>query len=364
MIARARLSRPATAPSVDAAARSPWWRGMLVLPGIAVVTMLGALLATHAAGVPFRDPNHNAALYVLMVSAGVAVLIGFDIAIRAGRRTGTLRPPRAAMRAVRSERWTRTRWAGVYIALVSFYVTYMAYCNLKSVVPLLRPGQLFDHQLGELDRSLFAGSDPAVLLHGLLGTGVVTQVLSTVYVAFIVFLPLSLALALVFSRELKVSLFYAAALSINWVLGAASYLLLPALGPIYADPALFASLPHSEVTHLQNALLNQRVAFLHDPVHAMPQAVAAFASLHVAMSLTAALAAHLLGLGRRVKIVLWVWVALTFTATVYLGWHYVIDDLAGAGIAVMALSLGRVLTGFDFARARRLRAMAPHAVGI
>ncbi|MBA3509615.1 MAG: phosphatase PAP2 family protein, partial [Thermoleophilaceae bacterium] len=41
------------------------------------------------------------------------------------------------------------------------------------------------------------------------------------------------------------------------------------------------------------------------------------------------LAAHLLGLGRRLKIALWVWFALTATATAHFGWHYVLDDLAG-----------------------------------
>ena len=56
----------------------------------------------------------------------------------------------------------------------------------------LRPDDLFDRQLADVDRALFLGHDPAALLHGLLGTGVATHVLSTVYAAFIVFLPLSL----------------------------------------------------------------------------------------------------------------------------------------------------------------------------
>jgi hypothetical protein len=37
-------------------------------------------------------------------------------------------------------------------ALVSFYVTYLAYRNLKSILPLLRPGELFDRQLADADR--------------------------------------------------------------------------------------------------------------------------------------------------------------------------------------------------------------------
>jgi membrane-associated phospholipid phosphatase len=65
------------------------------------------------------------------------------------------------------------------------------------------------------------------------------------------------------------------------------------------------------------------------------------------MSFTALLAAYLLDLGRRVKGALWVWLALTFVATVHLGWHYVVDDLAGLVIGAGALVLARMVTGFD-----------------
>jgi membrane-associated phospholipid phosphatase len=251
------------------------------------------------------------------------------------------------MVAVRRERWTRGRIAAVAVALVSFYVTYLAYRNLKAVVPLLRPGDLFDGQLADIDRATFFGHDPTVLLHDLLGTGVVAHILSTFYVAFIVFLPLGLGLALVFAERLQVSLFYAAALSINWILGAISYFLLPALGPVYVDTAAFASLPHTEVTTLQQMLLDDRVAFLANPATGTPQAIAAFASLHVAMSFSALITAHMLNLARWVKQALWAWLILTFVATVYLGWHYFIDDLAGLVIGAAAILLAMVATGFD-----------------
>jgi membrane-associated phospholipid phosphatase len=264
-----------------------------------------------------------------------------------------VRPSREALRSVRRERWTAARGLAVGGALVSFYLTYMAYRNLKSIVPLLRPGELFDRQLAEFDRSLFGGSDPAALLHDLLGTGVATHLLSGVYVAFIVFLPLSLGLAVVFSPSLQAGLFYATALSINWVLGAASYLLLPALGPVYFEPAAFAHLPASEVTRLQDILLDQRVEFLREPLTGTAQSIGAFASLHVSIVFTAAVATHLLGLGRHVKVAAWLLLALTTASTLYFGWHYILDDVAGLVIGAIALVLARALTGFDVRTARR-----------
>lgn len=323
------------------------WRLTAAGPLIAALTVVIALFVTDRAGFAFRDPDHVAVLYIFEVGAGVALLVALDVYLRAARRTRTKRPTRAAMSMVRRERWTLRRTAAVAVALVSFYVTYMAYRNLKAAVPLLRPGDLFDGQLADLDRFLFFGHDPAVLLQGLIGEGISAHILSTLYVAFIVFLPLSLGLALVFSERLQVSLFYATALSLNWLLGAATYFLLPALGPIYVDPATFASLPHTEVTYLQQLLLDQRVGFLDDPASGTPQAIAAFASLHIAMSFTALLAAYLLDLGRRVKQALWVWLALTFVGTIHLGWHYVVDDLAGLVIGAGALLLARMVTGFD-----------------
>ena len=323
------------------------WRLLAAGPFIAFVTLVAALIASDQAGFSFRDPDNVALLYIVEVGAGVALLVALDVYLRAVRRSGTKRPSREVMGEVRRERWTRGRALAVGTALVSFYVTYLAYRNLKASIPFLRPDELFDRELADLDRWMFFGHDPAALLHGLLGTGISAHVLSTFYVAFIVFLPLSLGLALVFSERIQVSLFYAAALSLNWILGAATYLLLPALGPIYYYPEDFAALPYTEVSFLQDMLLEDRVGFLADPATGTPQAIAAFASLHIAMSFTALLAAYVLDLGRRLKQALWFWLVITVIATVYLGWHYFIDDIAGFVIGAAALVLARLLTGFD-----------------
>ena len=53
------------------------------------------------------------------------------------------------------------------------------------------------------------------------------------------------------------------------------------------------------------------------------------------------------------KIGVWVLFALTVVATIYFGWHYVLDDLAGLVIAVAALALAWALTGIDLRTARR-----------
>jgi hypothetical protein len=193
-----------------------------------------------------------------------------------------------------------------------------------------------------------------VLLHSLLGTSASAQALSTVYMFFFAFIPGTLAFALVFGPNLQAGLFYVTAQSVNWVLGAASYFVLPSLGPIYADPHTFSALPVSGASELQDILLNQRIEFLSDPIAGSAQSIAAFSSLHVSVFFTAVLAVHLLGMGRYVKIGAWTLLGLTSLATIYLGWHYVVDDIGGLLIGVVAIAIAKVMTGFDLRSARGL----------
>ena len=240
-------------------------------------------------------------------------------------------------------------------ALVSFYVTYLAYRNLKSVVPLLRPDELFDGRLADLDRSLFAGSDPADLLHSAARQ---RRLRATRCRA-------SMSCSSSSSRSRSPSRSSSSR----------------TCGPACSSPPRSRSTgrwppratscsrrsgrstpsrptsrtsPCTGVSGLQDALLDQRTEFLRDPsASGAAQSIGAFASLHVSIFFTAALATHLLGLGRFVKIGVWVLFALTVVATIYFGWHYVLDDLAGLVIAVAALALARALTGLDLRTARR-----------
>ena len=315
---------------------APPWRAVAAGPLVAAVTLVAALILTAVAGVPLRDPGGVSEARFVSAAALVAVLVGLDIVFRGGRR-----------------RWTPARVIAVVSALVSFYVTYLAYRNLKSVVPLIRPDHMFDRGLADLDRTLFAGHEPAALLHSALGTGFSAHALSTVYEGFFFFIPVALACALVVLPNLRAGLFFTTALAINWSLAAASYFMLPSLGPIYYEPVDFAALPRTGVSHLQDLLLDARVEFLQDPSAAgAAQSIGAFASLHVSIFFTAALAAHLLGLNRYLKIAAWLLFALTVLATIYFGWHYVLDDVAGMAIAATALLLARGIVGIDLRGAR------------
>ncbi|HET8716971.1 MAG TPA: phosphatase PAP2 family protein, partial [Nocardioidaceae bacterium] len=50
---------------------------------------------------------------------------------------------------------------------------------------------------------------------------------------------------------------------------------------------------------------------------------------------------------------LWVYFAVTVVSTIYFGWHYIADDVAGALIAIVSVWLGGLATGQRFTRGGR-----------
>ena len=319
-------------------------------PHVAVATLAAAsaaitLILASVFDLPLRDPDGIAGPAYVRLPLIMALLFALDVVPRAVMRVRGVRGLRGAVAAVVGERWSWGRARLVVVGLLSFYVTYIAYRNLKSFLPFAREGTA-DMALIDLDRAMGFGMDPPAILHALLGTGVVAHFLSSVYVFFLVFVPISLGAALVWSRDVRRGYWWVTALCINWVLGALSYYVLPSLGPVFVEPSLFSALPRTGVTDLQTMLWDHRVEVLADPyATSNVQGIAGFASLHVAIVFSAALVGQLMGLARPVRWALWIFFVLTVLATIYFGWHYIIDDIAGLAIGAIAVWLGALATG-------------------
>jgi hypothetical protein len=348
LVASRMESAPAEQPMQQPPA--PPRRAYYVAPAIAVAMLVLTIAWGSAYGMGLRDPDGIIGWrfsFVLMLVAGFWALDVIPRGLVAARANQT--PKWETLVALARERWPWRRIAFVLGSIVAFYVTYLCYRNVKSYLPLARP-ELLDGDLASFERGLF-GTDPSTLLHDLLGTGVSAQVLSTVYLLFLTFVPISVGAALVWSSNRAGGLWWVSVLSINWVLGVASYFVLPSLGPAFVEPHLFAGLPETGTSMLQDALAEDRAAFLADPVGSgQLQSIAAFASLHVSIVLAGALVAHLLRAPRPLRIAMWVYLGLTFAATIYFGWHYVVDDIAGFAIGIVSVYLGAVLTGLRIVR--------------
>jgi membrane-associated phospholipid phosphatase len=179
--------------------------------------------------------------------------------------------------------------------------------------------------------------------------------------------PIAVTCWLVWSRNLSFGYWFVCAQAIAWTLGTISYYALPTVGPGIQYPQIYQPLAHTPTTDLMNSLVNARHNALWDTQAKAAQTVAGFASLHVAITLlTALLVQYTVGV-KWLKIVFWVNFACTCVATLYFGWHYVSDDVAGVMIALTSFYLGGLASGQQFRRknfARREAARAERAARI
>jgi len=246
--------------------------------------------------------------------------------------------------------WDRERITLVVLGLVSFYITYVCYRNLKSFLPFIMGEDKYDRELHLVDRALMFGHEPATILHTVLGTGISAHFLSTIYLWFLPLVPLALAAWLVWSRNITFGYWFATSQCLAWTLGTASYYALPTLGPGFQYSYLYTDLAPTGSTALMKALSYGRNDVLRDGAEGAVQSVAGFASLHVAITLLVALMVQYTLRNRILHIVFWANFAITVVATLYFGWHYIADDFAGVVIALFAFWAGGLASGQKFDR--------------
>jgi hypothetical protein len=295
---------------------------------------------------PIRDPD--GVVVPTYVRLPIILLLAFliDVVPRAVGRYW--RSPRSLARGcaeVARERWG---WSHVVFAVSGlgvWYLSYAAFRNLKSYVPFVND-HLWDNTLASYDRMLWLGHDPATVLQDIFGTGRAAEFFSLVYVAWIVLVPVTLAVALMWTRHVSAGSWYVTAVTLDWVLGVATYFLVPTVGPIYSAPQNFAALPHTYVAGLEQSMMDDRLRVLADPFATdAVQTIAAFASLHVGIMVTICLIAHFIGLPRWLQACGWLFLALTELSTIYLGWHFFLDTVGGVVLGAAAVWIAALGTG-------------------
>lgn len=321
-----------------------------LLVGVAAVMGLLAVVASINVGRPLVDPEGFlgpswARLPLLVFGAFL-----LDILPRTmwASRMRPVSMPALVRERIRNH-WTRERITLVVLGLVSFYITYVSYRNIKSFLPFIMGEDKYDRELHLIDRALFFGHEPATVLHTLFGSGASAHVLSSVYVWFLPLVPLALAAWLVWSTNITFGYWFATSQCLAWALGTASYYALPTLGPGFQYSYLYTELPPTAASALMDSLFYGRKGVLRDGIEGV-QSVAGFASLHVAITLLVALMVQYTLRSRVLHWIFWVNFVITFVATLYFGWHYVADDLAGVVIALLAFWLGGLASGQKFDR--------------
>jgi hypothetical protein len=333
-------------------------RAHILMISIAVGMGLTAVTMSLAFGHKLVDPDGFIGPSYLRLPTILLLAFGIDLVPRTiwVARFDPRRMPGVFVTRFRTH-WNRPRLELVVSGVVCFYITYVSYRNLKSLLPfVLGKDHKFDRELFTIDRALFLGHEPAIVLHNLLGDGISAQVLSSVYLWFLPLVPLALAAWLVWSRNLGYGYWFATSQCIAWTLGTVSYYALPTLGPGLYHPWLYTTIDDTAAGKLMDSLANGRVFAINTSAESLQPltnsltSVAGFASLHCAITLLVALMIQYTTTMRWLKIVFWVNFCLTTVATIYFGWHYVFDDLAGIAIALVAFYVGGLVSNQSFRR--------------
>lgn len=312
----------------------------VVLWSTAAVFAVITLARSQQVGIPLRDPGglmFSGRLTKALVLLAVLVLLDALVRTLWQRRSlrGLVRGAGAAIRT----RWTPVRIALAVSGLVGYHVVYVCYRNLKSWDSF---NTSRDRQLLDFDRALFLGHSPAVLLHDLLGTDHAAMVLAVFYDYFVYMVVAAVVGSVALLPRIRDSYVMLLTGVWIWILGVGSYYLVPSMGPFASAADEFASLRPTGVSSSQAQYLVDRAHLLADP--SAPDAfasISAFASLHTAF--TCAVLLVLVYLRQRVLATLMaVYLAAVVVATVYFGMHFVVDDIAGAVIAVVAVLLARL----------------------
>lgn len=215
------------------------------------------------------------------------------------------------------------------------------YTWLKLLIPALN-GRSWDAAFGKLDRLLCGGLDPNRFLLAIL-EGNPRWVASAVDIMYWLWMFAGLAggLVLLTVADRTVRRSAAASLALFWLTGVWIYVAVPAFGPALVDFDLWTQvrvlMPNNAGTErelLRNYMAVKSILAGRPMPIRVSFGVAAMPSLHVGLDVLYALWAR-----RQARWWAWVWwflTGLTAVGAVATGWHYLIDVIAGAGLAIAA----------------------------
>ncbi len=311
-----------------------WLAGVWVVVAVfAAVTVV----RSHYIGIPIRDPDGAVFRNRVFGSLAMfAVLMLVDACVRTGFRRWTVRKAWGVLR----QRWPPERLAIALSGLLAYYIVYASYHNLKSWDAF---NTVRDDLLLRVDKWLFFGHSPAILLHDLFGQHIAAYIFAVIYESFSTMVTISVVAVLVFANRIRDSYVFLMSALWTWILGVCAYYLIPSIGPFHSAPSEFAQLTHTMITSTQARYMAQRAHLLAHPSASDAFAqVSAFASLHVGFTCMILFMLRYFGF-RLAARVMTVYLFAVILATVYFGWHFFVDDIAGVILAYLAVLLGRIM---------------------
>jgi membrane-associated phospholipid phosphatase len=196
---------------------------------------------------------------------------------------------------------------------------------LKNLIPHMN-SNVYDGAYAAVDRLICGGVLCSQALHSALGTSPLT--ISTISEHYFWYYPYMSLVGFIFvvaaSRELAQE--YLFAFVSLFLIGTVIIYVGPTWGPVYFEPSLFDFMKDSDLARLQQSLWQMKLTLDADP-HDREAIfmISGFPSLHIAVVTAGSL--YLRRLSRWLSWGSWMFLALTVNSTLYLGWHYLLDDV-------------------------------------
>lgn len=325
----------------------PYFFELFTLANFLIIYIAAGREGFTVIGTMSQNFRVSAPMFVVYVVLGAAIRTAVEA--RRGRW-------RRYLKAIANLGWVSDTLRLVFFGLLTVHT----YAWIKLTVPVFHP-RLFDQELWDLDRMLFFGLSPNILVLNLFSVKSVLHLIDWTY-AQIFFVSMFLTFTFFLSepsRRLRSA--FMSGNSVLWISGAWLYMLIPSLGPAFRFPDVW--LAHANdlrvTQHFQMLLMRnyQTVLRLEEdprlPVNII-FGIAAFPSLHVGFQ------AFVLFWMRRLwtsgQIIFAVFLFTIFLGSMITGWHYLIDGVAG--IAMAAACYEVAVRAYRIRRALTLRKLA------
>lgn len=222
---------------------------------------------------------------------------------------------------------------------VAIVVMFVEFGMLKNLIPHIN-SSVYDGAFAAVDRAICGGVLCSQALHSLLGTS--TSTVETISGHYFWYYPYMSLVGFIFvvaaSRELAQE--YLFAFVSLFLVGTVVIYLGPTWGPVYFEPALFDFMKDSSLGRLQQSLWKMKRTLDVDPRNREAIfMISGFPSLHIAVVTAGSI--YLARLSRWLAWGSWVFVAITVNSTLYLGWHYLLDDVGAVGLVWVCILLAK-----------------------
>jgi hypothetical protein len=225
----------------------------------------------------------------------------------------------------------------------------LAFSPFKHLIGKVR-GFPLDPFLSHIGHALFFGHDGWQITHALFGSPAATAVLQFVYSAWFLMVWLSLIYCIVRSDDARFRMQFTLSFLLCWILiGSVAAYWLASAGPcfyqhIFGDAHYAPLMQRLHLLDLKIAAVapswrlisldeqNWLWAVYSDNSNVFGAGISAMPSMHVAFA--ALLARGAFALDKRTGWLLSIYALLVWIASVHLGWHYAIDGIVGAPMAV------------------------------